>query len=415
MGEAALFDIDDFSERLDLLALCVPVKDIGSILKNLSEKGLLFVKPRMKTVVNFGESQSHKLVLLRESLTDRERFPVELNQFLSEHPTVSVVSTFVVLDYDYWTTEHILRKLLPSTVTEIPTSFETIGHIAHMNLKDSLLPFAKSIAKVIMDKNPSIRTVVNKTGEIKNEFRVFPMEVVAGEPTLETEVRQEGCVFRLNFGEVYWNSRLQTEHTRVASLLLPADIVCDMFAGIGPFAIPAAKHGCTVYANDLNPRSAHYCKVNAALNQVEKRVHVSCMDGRAFVRRLAHEGVPFTKVLMNLPAIALEFLDVFIGLDRDLTRPAPQVFCYCFSKAADAVQDVIERASHALRCDLPPSSVTVHDVRNVAPRKQMLCVSFVVPATVLRGEVQEVAGSADSVPDQKRVRLTSEDDGEDDD
>ncbi len=27
----------------------------------------------------------------------------------------------------------------------------------------------------------------------------------------------------------------------------------DMFCGIGPFAIPAGKKGCTVFANDLNP------------------------------------------------------------------------------------------------------------------------------------------------------------------
>lgn len=43
----------------------------------------------------------------------------------------------------------------------------------------------------------------------------------------------------------------------------------DMFAGVGPFAIPAAKQiKCKVYANDLNPRSFHYLQQNMKLNKV---------------------------------------------------------------------------------------------------------------------------------------------------
>ena len=44
----------------------------------------------------------------------------------------------------------------------MPTSFESVGHIAHLNLKDELLPYKHIIGQVILDKNSSIRTVVNK-------------------------------------------------------------------------------------------------------------------------------------------------------------------------------------------------------------------------------------------------------------
>ena len=54
-----------------------------------------------------------------------------------------------------------------------------------------------------------------QVGTIENEYRVFQMEILAGEPDLETEVKQYKARFRLNYGEVYWNSRLEQEHHRL--------------------------------------------------------------------------------------------------------------------------------------------------------------------------------------------------------
>jgi methylase of polypeptide subunit release factors len=45
----------------------------------------------------------------------------------------------------------------------------------------------------------------------------------------------------------------------------------DMCAGVGPFAVPLALKGCQVYANDLNPRSYHFLKVNAQKNKASTR------------------------------------------------------------------------------------------------------------------------------------------------
>ena len=53
------------------------------------------------------------------------------------------------------------QRLLPAG-SEVPSSFESIGHIAHLNIRDELLPYKHVIGQVIMDKNPNITTVVNK-------------------------------------------------------------------------------------------------------------------------------------------------------------------------------------------------------------------------------------------------------------
>ena len=51
---------------------------------------------------------------------------------------------------------------------------------------------------------------------------------------------------------------------RLVELLRPGEVLCDMMAGIGPFAIPAARRRVTVHANDLNPRCAHYLQAASA-------------------------------------------------------------------------------------------------------------------------------------------------------
>lgn len=104
---------------------------------------------------------------------------------------------------------------------------------------------------------------------------------------------------------MYWNSRLESEHKRLVDTFVRGQVVVDVMAGIGPFAVPAAQKGCKVragrplldqlrpsiymafsceampfsttydilifvqvYANDLNPDSFHFLKKNTQLNKV---------------------------------------------------------------------------------------------------------------------------------------------------
>jgi tRNA (guanine37-N1)-methyltransferase len=81
----------------------------------------------------------------------------------------------------------IMKKILPEGM-DIPGSFETVGSIAHINLREEYQPFKHVIGQVILDKNKHIKTVVNKVGNIDHTFRFFKMEVLAGEDNFITEV-----------------------------------------------------------------------------------------------------------------------------------------------------------------------------------------------------------------------------------
>jgi tRNA (guanine37-N1)-methyltransferase len=117
------------------------------------------------------------------------------------------------------------------------------------------------------------------------------MELLAGEPNYVVEqVRsshllcfliakhttqsESECRFTFDFSRVYWNSRLHTEHARLVDMFQPQELVADVFAGVGPFALPAAKKGCAVLANDLNPESYKYLTLNIKDNRVRRSHHV---------------------------------------------------------------------------------------------------------------------------------------------
>lgn len=88
------------------------------------------------------------------------------------------------------------------------------------------------------------------------------------------------CKFTFDFTEVYWNSRLHTEHERLVELFKPEDVIADVFAGVGPFAVPAAKKGCAVLGNDLNPNSAKYLAQNVEDNRVSSVTDMPCLSIR---------------------------------------------------------------------------------------------------------------------------------------
>ncbi|TVY18496.1 tRNA (guanine(37)-N1)-methyltransferase [Lachnellula arida] len=211
-------------------------------------------------------------------------------QEASEKDEIKVIPYDLVLDYDYWQYLDIMTSLLPEDAqAEIPVGFTMVGHVAHLNIKEQYLPYRKIIAEVIVDKNPNIRTVINKTDGVgtHSEFRTFGYEVLFGPDDMNVEVGEGDCVFKFDYSKVYWNSRLQTEHKRLVDMFNPGEVVCDVMAGIGPFALPAAKKEVFVLANDLNPESYKYLKEGIVRNKVSEIVQPFNEDGHTFIQHAA--------------------------------------------------------------------------------------------------------------------------------
>lgn len=384
-----------YRQVLNVPAARVLASRVGQ-LRSALNRNLILTLPRIKTVINDSADPQKRLLLLNPDLIS---INFSDNQFNINNEVYSgSLEDFkrfeaegllheLVLDYDYWNSEEILDATLPDGI-DIPSSFETIGHIAHLNLRPEHESFKNLIGQVILDKNPVIRTVVNKVGAIEATFRFFQMELLAGEDKMDVEVKEEGCLFNFDYSKVYWNSRLQHEHRRLVGLFSKGQRVCDLFCGVGPFAIPAAKKGCIVYANDLNPESVKYLKINQERNKIAaKNLFTFNSDARDFIMfshnhlnsESATNPIFFDHYIMNLPASAHEFLDAFAHLRSLLPEENPPIIwvhCYVFCRAESSPIELVENELGGCKLD---DSAIAHFVRNVAPNKDMYCVSFKLP------------------------------------
>lgn len=317
--------------------------------------------------------------------------------------------------------------------------------IAHLNLREQYLPYKYLIAEILKDKNKAIRTVINKTEDVgsHSEFRTFPFELLAGDNDLNVVQHEQDCEFHFDYSRVYWNSRLETEHRRLVERFSKGQMVCDVMAGVGPFAVPAGRRKIFVWANDLNPHGWEVMEDAIKRNKVKDFVSAFNMDGRKFIRWSATELLKqdpvtveiqpkgrrerskktdklqppppppevyvrpriFDHYVMNLPATAIEFLDAFPGLyagKESLFAPhtsqaLPMIHVYCFSghseNELDDHIDVCKRISERIGYTITPEDreggsgnqeieLAIHNVRLVSPKKQMFCASFRLPKEV---------------------------------
>lgn len=372
-------------------------KNLASIIKSLKK---FFIKAEKFHPVSKG-----KIYLNPEAVNEWNDLPTETLETLEIDSSAFSLEE-VEFTYENWRADELVRAIVPDGI-EPATSYSKIGHILHINLKDNLLPFKTAIAQIYMDKTVGCRTIINKAQSIDNTFRNFNIDLLLGEPDYKAEVKENGFVFEFDFSTVYWNPRLSGEHDRLVKLMNSNDVFYDVFAGVGPFAVPAGKKRVNVLANDLNPDSFKWLESNIRRNKVQGQVKTSNKDGRDFIledikenlleriKNRDDETVEYAiHIAMNLPGLAVTFLNAFVGLLKNNANgvkdsksiPIPVCHCYCFVKG---VEDAKVMAKALVEENLGFKLVqgeTLKDisfVRNVAPNKDMMRVDILLTSEIL--------------------------------
>ncbi len=219
----------------------------------------------------------------------------------------AIAERFEVVDREV---DERATQTLPADVLGFEPSYERLGDIAIVDEDDP--ERARAIADAIVASDLPIDTVVDRASPIEGDLRVREWDILAGEGT-ETVHREYGCVFAVDIAEVYFSPRLATERHRVVEGVAAGEHVFDMFAGVGPFVIPAAKRGADCVGVDLNGVAVEYLRRNAERNGVADRVTAVHGD----VREVEGYDGWADRIVMNLPHSADEFLETAVALAGD--------------------------------------------------------------------------------------------------
>ena len=266
-----------------------------------------------------------------------------------------------------------LVEVPPRLTPFLPKAFDAIGDIIVLRLPEELREYEGRIGDAMLRWNPKVRTIAVDDG-VQGELRVRRIRVVAGEPRTRTEHVEFGLRYLVDVEHAYFSPRLGSERWRVAKQVRPGEVVVDMFAGVGPYAILIARtrKPKTVNAIDANPAAGELLRENVRRNRAGSVV-VNEGAGQDLLPNLA----PVDRVIMDLPQTARDFLP---GTVRHV-RAGGTVHFYTIAdrtRINEAGKDAVELARQGGR---NAKVVASRIVRGYSPGKVHLAIDLRITAT----------------------------------
>lgn len=204
-----------------------------------------------------------------------------------------------------------LAKATSLKESDLPSGYQIVGDIALLKLgcRESE---KKKIAEAVMKLLPYVRSVC-EISSIAGEFREPKIRLLAGDRT-ETIHTENGIKYHIDVSQVMFSKGNAFERQRLIKKVKESETVVDMFAGIGYFSLPIAKHAkAKIIAIEKNLNAFRFLQDNIKLNGIHgiDPVFGDCRDFSKSAKNIAD------RVIMGYLPETEEFLPDAISLAKN--------------------------------------------------------------------------------------------------
>jgi len=203
--------------------------------------------------------------------------------------------------------EALVGKLSVEELESLPRAYDLVGDIAVLEIPEELNKHRSLIGETFQSIHTNFSTILGKKGAIKGTTRTRQYEFLAGEDKTDTVHIEYGCRLAVDLAKAYFSPRLLEEHHQVAQKVSDGELIVDLFTGVGPFAIHAAKNkDVRVIAVDINPEAIKLLQKSIAMNKLVGRIDPVVSDAHEYCETA--ETQMADRVIMNHPSGAFDYV-----------------------------------------------------------------------------------------------------------
>ena len=214
----------------------------------------------------------------------------------------------------------LIGILTNEELSVLPRGFQTVGDVVIIKLNPLLLEKKILIAEKYLDLLPRIKSVYLNSGRVKGQFRTpEKIEFLVGVDNPIVKHKEHGVVYEFDFTKIMFSMGNLSERRFLATLVKKGEVIVDMFAGIGYFSLPIAKHSKPkkIFSIELNLDSFKYLAENIKLNHCEDIITPINGDSKIEVIKLSKLGIKADRVIMRVFPAPKDFIKEALTLIKE--------------------------------------------------------------------------------------------------